>query len=286
MLKKLNKKLYYCSCDNFGDELNKYLFEKVFNIKFEYTTNIWRSDYTAIGSILGWSCAAYKNYRSIIGNVCKYLLYGLKISTLTVLGSGFQDWSFEPKIIFFRKMDFKIVRGKLTENYLRNNNLLKGKVILGDLGLLVSFIFKSKTKKYKLGIIPHFKDNDCPVFFDIRNKYEDSIIINVRSSVETVINQILECENIISSALHGLITADAFGIPNIWVENPSNKMDYFKYHDYYSIFGLENIKPLNIYDFMNNTLDIVSKNYKINFDTVKNKQIELYEFCKQYFGSL
>jgi hypothetical protein len=51
----------------------------------------------------------------------------------------------------------------------------------------------------------------------------------------SVVKAISECKLILSQSLHGLIVADALGIPNVWIE-PSSKMigGEFKFHDYFS----------------------------------------------------
>jgi len=102
-------------------------------------------------------------------------------SKLTILGSGFQNWSNEHSIKFPRKMDFRIVRGKLTENYLKMRGLLKNHVLLGDLGLLCPYMVDEFPKRYELGIIPHYNDLNSPAFYDIKKKYgEKSVIIKDR----------------------------------------------------------------------------------------------------------
>ena len=292
-MKKINKFLYCCKCEclNFGDELNKYLFEKVFDVRFNYCFDPWQADYLAIGSILD-NCSSVKlsGFLSKIKLIIKLFLGKINFSKITVLGSGFQYWSNEHKIKYLRKMDFRIVRGKLTENYLRNNGLLKNDVLLGDLGLLCPYMLKEKVeKKYKLGIIPHYVDLNSPVVYDIYKKHrKNCIIINVQDDVDVVIKQIAECENIIASSLHGLIVADSFNVPNLWFENTLNLrvLDRFKYNDYYSIYGIDEIEPVNILDVADIDINTIAKSYCVKKELVEKKQKELYEFCKEYFEKL
>ncbi|MDR1584225.1 MAG: polysaccharide pyruvyl transferase family protein [Prevotellaceae bacterium] len=290
--RKINKSLYYWAGRNFGDELNKSLFEKVFGIQFNYCTSCWQADYIAIGSLLGFSCSVvgYGSIKRNLIDILKGILKGgMKLSKITVLGSGFQNWSDEYKIKYLRKMDFKIVRGRLSENYLRKNKILKTDVVLGDLGLLAPYMIKNESKKYKLGIVPHYIDLGSPLVFDIYKKhYPDCIIINVQDNVEMVIKQISECETIISSSLHGLIVADSYGVPNLWMENTLRygMQDRYKYHDYYSIYDLDKMEPVNLFELMHKNIEDINKEYKIKIETVKNKQKELYEYCKGYFNGI
>ena len=64
-----------------------------------------------------------------------------------------------------------------------------------------------------------------------------------------VIDQITACDYIASSSLHGIILADAYGIPNVWIQL-SNRIrgNGFKYRDYYEGCGKFNVECLNFTD--------------------------------------
>jgi pyruvyltransferase len=91
-------------------------------------------------------------------------------------------------------------------------------------------------KKYKIGFIPHYieyeSNKDLRVLKHMENLGVQ--IIDVCAGEYNFIDQILECDKVISSSLHGLIICDAYGIPNARV-NVSNKLfgGDFKFIDYY-----------------------------------------------------
>ena len=74
-------------------------------------------------------------------------------------------------------------------------------------------------------------------------------IINITSGVYEFIDQLKECELILSSSLHGLIAADAYGIPNYRV-NLSTLIHGgdFKYKDHYLSVKREHYEPLKLTD--------------------------------------
>ena len=62
-----------------------------------------------------------------------------------------------------------------------------------------------------------------------------------------VIKEIVECEMIISSSLHGLILSDAYHIPNIWIKFSDETFDgSFKYLDYFASVKRPIDRPLVI----------------------------------------
>jgi hypothetical protein len=86
--------------------------------------------------------------------------------------------------------------------------------------------------KHPLGIVPHFKDWQLAI--DLFGDRQDIRIIDVKRSVEAVIDDIVACETIVSSSLHGLIIAQAYGKPAAWA-TLSDKVigGGFKFVDYF-----------------------------------------------------
>jgi pyruvyltransferase len=123
--------------------------------------------------------------------------------------------------------------------------------VIGDPGLIISDILPyAKSNQYKLGIIPHeseILDNRLNL---IKLNQENILIISPRrKNPKDVLKDIVSCEYIVSSSLHGLIVADSYNIPNGRIKlndlnNLDNSIDY-KFKDYYSSLG-EELKTLNI----------------------------------------
>jgi pyruvyltransferase len=152
---------------------------------------------------------------------------------------------------------FIALRGVLTRERLGAPK----KTVLGDPGLLVDKLLKRRqNKKYVVGFVPHYVDKNDPVLKEISERFPDKIAnIDIQQDPISVIKEIDKCEYILSSSLHGLITADSLGIPNAWILL-SNKVlgKGFKFKDYASALNIKlEPNPLsgneNINDLINLT---------------------------------
>ena len=66
-------------------------------------------------------------------------------------------------------------------------------------------------------------------------------------SVEAVIENLCDCERIVSSSLHGLIMATAYGIPCRWAELSDNVIgDGTKFRDFFQSVHMSDQQPLNM----------------------------------------
>lgn len=156
-----------------------------------------------------------------------------------ILGSGFIS---ETSRVAFDHAQVLAIRGYLTAE--RISSIKGQKIVMGDPGLLAGCIGISEPKgrKYKVGVIPHYSDyhlrfEGALKVLEIQNR-GDVLIIDVQQSPVTVIRQIMRCETVLSSSLHGLIVADALGIPTRWIEFSTLVGGHFKFHDYYSSLGI------------------------------------------------
>ncbi len=240
---------------NFGDAINPYLIEKISKKQVVWTVpkKSLIENYLCIGSIIH---KASKN--SIIW------------------GSGFIG----ENTLRNRPKKVCAVRGPKS----RNEFLKKGidcPEVYGDPALLLPMFYKPKTKKkYLLGIIPHYVDKGSEWLATLKNIESIKIIDVEQKDYLHFIDDICECETVASSSLHGLIVADAYNIPSIWIQF-SDKIigNNFKFYDYFESVGRINETPINITaDTKIEEILKSKKSYKIKIDL--NLLLEACPFSK------
>ena len=164
------------------------------------------------------------------------LLTLFQIDNAIVWGSGIM--SSTDKIKGTPK-EVRAVRGPLSRQRLLDAGV-ECPEVYGDPALLLPIYYMPNVeKKYKLGIIPHYTDVQNPFFNKNKNNTEIHII-NVRNYNHWLdfIDDINQCEGIISSSLHGLIVSEAYGVPNVWVKfKKKNNDDEIKFHDFFLSIG-------------------------------------------------
>lgn len=153
----------------------------------------------------------------------------------TVWGSGLIKKDLQPS----RKTTYLAVRGPLTRKVLQMHELEVPEVY-GDPALLLPHLHKRPVeKKYRLGIFPHYVDYEQAQEWYAADK-SIKIINALNADPIAVVDEIRECETIVSSSLHGIIIAQAYGIPCHWVKF-SDKLfgDDIKFHDYFQSVNVD-----------------------------------------------
>jgi len=105
---------------------------------------------------------------------------------------------------------------------------------------------------------------------------------------ESVIDRITECECIASSSLHGLIVADAYKIPNVWIRFGDDTFEgEFKYLDYFSGVGRKTKEPLRITNSttIEEVLELCVHYTPIDYDTTLLIQSCPFEITYSTFAS-
>lgn len=201
---------YYDKVNNVGDRLNFFIL-KMASGKTPYIVRTRRFPHIIpVGSILHFS-----SRNSVIW------------------GSGLISQDRPQRVEFSQIL---ALRGTFTKGAIERQSGTCFDVPLGDPALLLPKYYQPKapTRKFKIGIIPHYVDKDLPILEQIHGNPTIKVI-SVEQNHESFVDEVVSCEYILSSSLHGLIIADAYKIPNAWI-SLSDKIlgGEFKFRDYYS----------------------------------------------------
>ncbi|HFZ1335022.1 TPA: hypothetical protein ACYF7Q_005479, partial [Klebsiella pneumoniae] len=75
------------------------------------------------------------------------------------------------------------------------------------------------------------------------NKYRSNKNIKVidlkTKDIEFVVDEIISCEYILSTSLHGVIVAQAYDIPTLWIKHNDINTDGIKFYDYFDSVGIK-----------------------------------------------
>jgi len=214
-------KIYYWNAKkNFGDAISSLLLKKFTKLDSEWSPPD-ESDIVICGSIIDKLSPDYKGIIAGAG-----LLKDIK------------------PIRLFHNARILAVRGPLTsERLIQTTNKTRDKIVIADPGLLADELVGDQDKIYDLGIIPHWTDTTLehnPTFL----KYSPKII-RVSDDPLKVIKEIGQCKKIVSSSLHGIILADAFGIPRRieiaprMLTHADQEGGLFKWQDYSASVNME-----------------------------------------------
>ncbi|HTO34413.1 MAG TPA: polysaccharide pyruvyl transferase family protein [Pararhizobium sp.] len=218
--------------ENFGDNLMADLLRGLFSVEPVYVKAA-QAELIGVGSILD---AYYRRF----GRRKFRLLRQRPWRKLHVWGSGFLDSATPP--LWPQRLEYHAVRGELTKARIGGGD----EVALGDPAILLPRIWPKKgPPTARVAIIPHFV-----TYRNFIEQYGSVLpphwrIIDLLGDPKAITAEISSAEFIISSSLHGLIVADAYDIPSVWME-PTGKIkgDGYKFADYFSFRGATIPGPL------------------------------------------
>jgi pyruvyltransferase len=203
--------------DNFGDALSPWLLSRMTG------REVVRSDpekphYVAIGSILGFAT-----------------------EHSVVWGTG--SFGTEDTARFDHQATYAAVRGPLSRKRLTKLGIQCPRTY-GDPALLVPAYFAPKVPRtHKYGILARWSESrwrDAGISPDVK------LIDLGTTDVEGVIRDMLSCRYLVTGSLHGLILADAYGIPSAWVMTGTAEGGEFKFFDYFTTVNkFRNAQPFD-----------------------------------------
>ena len=270
-------KVYYANVPNMGDILNRDIIKQCFG--YDVTRRSYLTgDLSGIGSGLGHYTYEEENYKNILKQI-----FGILKPKVYIWGTGFIDKREKDRKFVKKKIEFCAVRGRLS---LARVEKLVGKkldIALGDAGILASYLVEGEQieKKYDVGIIAHFKEQEEPVFKELLERFPNSTFVDVRQQPMDVVRKIAECRTTISSSLHGLIISDSLNIPNRHIVVTNRLLgDGYKFEDYYSAYGLKH-EYTDMRTSTIESLDEVCSSYRVTkemTDKMKKDMLEAFPY--------
>lgn len=220
---------------NFGDDLSPWLIRKMTGIETLQNAGE-KPSYISIGSILN------------------------RVRDKTVVwGTG--SFGPEPPREINKKAKYLAVRGPLTRARVLDRGA-KCPRIYGDPALLTPFFYQPEVKKeFEIGLVVRWSDKKW-----LSQTVESGVrLIDLGTSdVEGVLDEILRCKRIVTSSLHGLVIADAYGIPNAWLYSDSPKGREFKFYDYF--LSVDKVRHSTIADLSEMKLSVANLDETFSYD--------------------
>lgn len=210
---------------NFGDELNWWLWPKIFGDVFDDSSE---KLFLGIGSIL------FSSHPQGAKKV--------------VFGSGYGGYTEPP--VMDSKWDVRFLRGKHTAKALG----MDADLGVGDSAILLrSFVnFSAPRKRHKFSYMPHWESAEIGLWKDACQLVGINYI-DPCGEVDFVLDEILASEVVITEAMHGAIVSDALRVP--WIAaQPIHASHRAKWDDWASALDLkvkfEPIRPSSFLEYL------------------------------------
>lgn len=203
----IGNRLYWLRGHNFGDVLNPVLFKLMIGQDPEYSDS--SPKILAIGSLL---------HEAKPGDV--------------VWGTGALSSDLPLQLDRFTTQ-ILAVRGPMTARLLVSRGIDVGDIPMGDPSLLLPrFLPMRGSDNGQIGFLPHYYD-----YGQVQQRSLPGHVLLLDPATEPIvlIQQIVNCRAVVSSSLHGICVAEAYGVPALWVELSDGVLGAgFKFMDYYA----------------------------------------------------
>lgn len=247
-------RLFYFKSDigNFGDDLNPWLWNKVFPNFFDCYS---RNYFVGIGSIIDERL--------------------IPLQKKIIFGSGVRGINKAPKID--NSWEIHAVRGNLSASCLD----IPLKFAISDPAILVSNFYTHDIKQqYECSYMPYFRSALTERWQEICESTGLNYI-DPRWDVDICLEEISKSKYIITEAMHGAIVADAFRIPWCPVQSLSyireGDINIFKWNDWLSTLNMnvnfQRFPVLWSHNEHSKIKGVIKNYYKVKFITKRIKNI-------------
>jgi hypothetical protein len=221
-----SKVFYWDDKANFGDEIGPWIIERISKRK----VNNVRKNKNEVGLMT-------------VGSIVQQI----DRPGMTIWGSGIIREYGRAKCLELSVLKPKAitaVRGRLTRDFLKNKLGWDVPEIFGDPALLMPRYFNPPKLKYGITLCPHYVHYTA--FKETLG--EQFEVIDVTTGVESVVSKIAGSTTVLSTSLHGIIIAQAYGIPWVWIRmNDAHLLGGdFKFEDFFSILDRNAVAMIDV----------------------------------------
>lgn len=245
--------IWWTRAVNFGDLLSPWLVRRMTGKPVHYAEEGERN-VVAIGSIM-----QYVTPKS------------------TVWGTG--SYGNEASRQLCKKAKYVAVRGPLTRARLQSHEITCPEVY-GDPALLAPLYYHPDVPvSADIGIIVRWSERE---WAEAGSSPPPGVrVIDLLSDdIEGTIQALMGCKRIVSSSLHGLILADAYGVPNAWLASDTPAGRGFKFYDYF--LSVDKLRPPHTYDLSDArsiSVERIMDNFEFNAAPISLNLRRLLQAC-------
>lgn len=226
---------------NFGDEISSDILREIIGYE-PVSVHPARAELIAAGSILDTFDRKYEKVPRQKRMIKWAYARLFAPRDLHVWGSGIMNP--ESQVLWPQsRIHYWALRGELTRLAAGQQN--QSKIVLGDPGILASrLVEKRATKTHRIAFVPNHVDMD---WLKTETLPRHWLLVDPIGPTKQVLAQIAGSDLVIASSLHGLISADSFGIPCVWIKTtlPLAGDATHKYLDYASSRNCPFNQPLD-----------------------------------------
>lgn len=180
----------------------------------------------------------------------------------TIWGAGVIGELSAPKVAELatrRPAAITAVRGALTRRELTQRLGWDVPEVYGDPALLLPRFYAPRPAPESAGkivLVPHYKHKHLFEHLDDDHVF----VLDVQQGPEVVIDQIAAASHCISSSLHGLVIAQAYGVPWTWLRLADLQLhgDRFKFEDFFTVLDRDQVSELDVTSADAPALDVVA----------------------------
>lgn len=143
----------------------------------------------------------------------------------------------------------RALRGRHSADVMVARGIAVPDIPLGDPGIFAAELLRRQglaaRRRSRVVVVPHHASIRNPAFVDMA-RIEDVTVVNTLDNDWGLLQDIAGADVVVSESLRGLIYAESFGKPSVWISNNEDPSWTFKFHDWFSTTWNPQLHPAQI----------------------------------------